>query len=550
MDPAAFIHRPGWRSILAGVLLLVGLPAIAADWVYTVVDGDNLWDISTRYLDSTLRYEQLRRLNNIERPRRMQPGTRIRVPMKWIRSNPAQAAVAALQGNATLLRQDGSQQKLDSGGVMIGLGDRLRTDADSSLAVRFADGSVITLHQNSEMHFDHLSAYGETGMVDSRVRLLEGRLDTRVKPAEGPGSRFEIHTPSAISAVRGTEYRAATLDAGSLSNIEVTEGSVAVAGASRSLLVREGFGTQVSKDAGPLKPSRLLPAPSMEPFSEPVRYLNEPLRWQPVSDASAYRVEVGAGTTLDVLALDMLVRSPRLRLPDLPDGEYRMRLRAIDANGLEGYDRIVSLVLDTHPRPPVPLRPNDNTVLRGQPAELGWTASADAERYRLEIAADADFSRSLVRLDDLQATTHVATESTTPGAYHWRVSSIAADGEVGPPGDVRRFEIKPVPRGVDTALQDIDGTLIASWRPAGPEARYQVQLAHDREFADLQIDRTIKDSRLDLEPMSGQVRYLRVRVVEDDGYLGPWGAVQRIDPPPDPTAWVVPVLGVLGILLL
>jgi len=46
------------------------------------------------------------------------------------------------------------------------------------------------------------------------------------------------------------------------------------------------------------------------------------------------------------------------------------------------------------------------------------------------------------------------------------------------------------------------------------------------------------------------VRYLRVRSIEPDGYLGPWGTVQRIDPPPDPTAWMVPILGVLGIILL
>ena len=221
MDPLVFLRLRGLRAVLAGALSLVAFPATAADWIYTVVDGDNLWDVSTRYLDTTLRYEQLRRLNNIERPRRMQPGTRIRVPMKWIRSNPARAMVAAIGGQATLMRQDGSQEDLDAAGAAIGLGDRLRTAAESSVAVRFADGSMVTLYEDSEMLFDHLSAHGETGMVDSRLRLIEGRLDTRVKPAVGPGSRFEIHTPSAISAVRGTAYRAATRESGRLSNIEV-----------------------------------------------------------------------------------------------------------------------------------------------------------------------------------------------------------------------------------------------------------------------------------------------------------------------------------------
>ena len=245
MDLLVSLRRRGPRAVIAGALALAGLPATAADWIYTVVDGDNLWDVSTRYLDTTLRYEQLRRLNNIERPRRMQPGTRIRVPMKWIRSNPARAMVAAIGGQATLMRQDGSQEHLDAAGAAIGLGDRLRTAAESSVAVRFADGSMVTLYEDSEMLFDHLSAHGETGMVDSRLRLIEGRLDTRVKPAVGPGSRFEIHTPSAISAVRGTAYRAATRESGRLSNIEVLEGRVAVAGASR-----EGHGVELLGGVG------------------------------------------------------------------------------------------------------------------------------------------------------------------------------------------------------------------------------------------------------------------------------------------------------------
>ena len=54
------------------------------------------------------------------------------------------------------------------------------------------------------------------------------------------------------------------------------------------------------------------------------------------------------------------------------------------------------------------------------------------------------------------------------------------------------------------------------------------------------------------KPRPGQVRYLRVRIVEDDGYRGPWGTVQRVDPPEDPFVWMVPVivgLAVTGVAL-
>ncbi len=333
--------------------------AQAADWIYSVVEGDNLWNLSEKYLDSPLRYDQLRRLNNVEHPKRMRPGTRIRVPMKWIRSNPVPATIAGLAGSVRLNRQDGSLVADVTVDTRVYLGDSLKTGPRSSVAIRFADNSVVTLHQSSEMRFDHLSAHGETGMVDSRLNLIDGRLDTRVTPATGPGSRFQIQTPSAISAVRGTEYRAAVKDNGGASNIEVLEGSVGVAGGNKGRLVPAGFGTRVVTDQQPAVPRPLLAAPLVGPIPSPVRRAHWSLSWQPVDGAEAYRVELSEGSKLDILAWEKLVDRSRLPLPDLPDGEYRIRIRGIDADGIEGLSVVRTLLMDTHPRPPVPLHPAD-----------------------------------------------------------------------------------------------------------------------------------------------------------------------------------------------
>jgi hypothetical protein len=534
----------------AFLLALPGAATFAADWIYTVVDGDNLWDLSERYLDSPLRFEQIRRLNDVQFPRRMQPGTRLRVPMEWIRSNPASAHITAIQGSAELIRADGSTLADPAPGTPVALGDVLSAGPDSSIAVEFADGSVLTLHSASEMRFDHLSAHGETGMVDTRVRLLDGRLDTRVRPAVGPGSRFEIQTPSAISAVRGTQYRAAVVDAGEASNIEVLEGKVQVSGERKRRLIPAGFGTRVAVGQPPAPPRPLLPAPALDPLPAPVRALNWPVTWQAVPQAKAYRVEIAADRDLDVLLWDRVVERARSPLPDLPDGDYRLRVRAIDDQGLEGRSTVESLRIDARPQPPVALQPADGQVLRGSAAELRWTDSADADHYRLEIARDAAFSDIVLTREDLKATAFDTAEISEPGTYHWRLTSVAADGEHGPAGDARAWELKPVPEAVDAALDASGEDLVASWRPGEAGQSYQVQVAADAAFTDLELDRVIAEPRIDLGPVSGQVRFLRVRAIEPDGYLGPWGAVQRIDPPPDPTRWLIPALGVLGILLL
>ena len=542
--------RKSTRLLAALALLLQPIAAPAADWIYTVVDGDNLWDLSEKYLDSPVRFEQVRKLNNIEFPKRLQPGSRLRVPMKWIRSNPVPAQIIAIEGRAQIVRADGTALDSVAPGTLLQLGDTLKTDADSSAAIEFADGSQLTLYSAGVMRFDHLTAHGETGMVDSRLHLIEGRLDTRVKPAVGPGSRFEIQTPSAISAVRGTEYRAAVSGSDQTSNIEVLEGGVRVAAARKGRLIAQGFGTQVAVGQPPLPPRRLLPPPILDPVPPRVIELNWPLSWQAIDQARDYRVEISAVDKREVLAWEQVVQRPKVRLPDLSDGDYRVRIRGIDQIGLEGENTLRSLVLDRHPQPPVSLQPADGQVARGSPAELRWTDSAEAASYRLQIARDAGFEDIIVDRSGLDATRFDTAELVEIGTYHWRVTSIAADGEVGPPGAGRSWQIKPALKAVDATLAATDGALVASWRQDHPEQTYQVQIALDPAFETLELERRTVEPRIALEQISGQVRYLRVRAVEPDGYQGPWGTVQRIDPPPDPTRWFVPVLGVLGILLL
>jgi hypothetical protein len=54
--------------------------------------------------------------------------------------------------------------------------------------------------------------------------------------------------------------------------------------------------------------------------------------------ASGWRVQVARRRRFDQLLADVRSATPELRIADLPDGRYPMRLRAVDAHGLEGRD--------------------------------------------------------------------------------------------------------------------------------------------------------------------------------------------------------------------
>ena len=537
----------GWALWL--LLTAVAAPIQAQDWIYTTVEGDNLWNLSEQHLDSVMRFKQLQRINRIENPKQMRPGTRLRIPLKWIRSNPVPATVEAIQGEVTLRRSDGTSAPLQPDDLIY-LGDQVRTAQGSTVAIRFADDSILTLHEDSLIRFDHLSAHGRTGMVDSRLNLLEGRMDTRVIPAKGPGSRFQIKTPSAISAVRGTEYRAAVSDNGSVSSIEVLEGSVAVKGADKQSLIKAGFGTRVAEGEAPLPPRKLLPAPTLKPVDGAIRSINWVLQWQAVEGASAYRLEIAEQRSFDTLLWQQLSAHHRAALPDLPDGRYFARIRAVDPLGLEGHNAVQTLILDARPQAPIQLKPDDQQLYRGESPTLRWTQSQEADRYRLEIAVDQQFEQVLIDRDDLSETRFNTNELPIPGTYFWRLTSIAADGELGPVGTVRSWQAKTIPAAIDTQMQSTDdGMLVASW-PAGLEGqRYQLQMAQDPQFQQLLVDQLLDTPSYRFETFSGGSRYLRVRAVEPDGFAGPWGAVQRVLPTPN---WSPLILfnSALGLLLL
>jgi hypothetical protein len=100
-------------------------------------------------------------------------------------------------------------------GAAIGEGAAVRTGADGMVAIKLADGSTITVQSKSAIRLETARQFANTGGVsDSVIRLDAGRLETAVARQKGPGSRYEIRTPTSNMGVRGTVFRAAADDDG------------------------------------------------------------------------------------------------------------------------------------------------------------------------------------------------------------------------------------------------------------------------------------------------------------------------------------------------
>jgi len=281
-----------------------------------------------------------------------------------------------------------------------------------------------------------------------------------------------------------------------------------------------------------------------------IERINWPVTWKELPGAQSYRVQLASSPFFETALWEQQVSFPRVPLPDIPDGVYYVRVRGIDGVGLEGLDAEAPVVLDARPQPPVPLQPVEGSVIRGEAPSLRWSASSEAGSYRLQIGADPLFSQLLEDQAALSTLEFKWGPMAEPGSYFWRLASVAADGEQGPWAPVRAVVVKPIPSGPPTRLAVEKDSIVAAWQEGAPGQTYRVQLAEDQEFETLLLDQPSKASSLRIDPVRGTARYLRVAVVEPDGYQGPWGATQRIDPEPDSSwLWIV-VPGLLAVFLL
>lgn len=517
-----------WLGKLAILFLLAiaSLPAAAQEWRYRVRPGDTVWDLAHKYVRPELQWEQLQAHNRIEDPLRLVPGSVMLFPVAWLRQQPAHARVVAVSGAAQASpRGDFSDATAVTEGLRLSSGAALRTPADASLTLEFADGSRLQLHGDSELHLDRLSAYGTTGMVDTRLRMPRGRASNKVQRSRGPGSGYVIETPGMMSSVRGTEFRVGS--DGARSRSEVVAGDVQVSGGGGSVRVRAGRGTVAGPDGRPIAPVTLLPGPDLSAWPRDIQRMPATVQWPPVTGARSYRLQASMHADFRTLLQDTLVDGAAATLGFRSEGEVFLRVRAIDGNGLEGLDSVAAVVVAAQPAPPFAIAPESGGDAVGPRPRLRWTgAEQDGLRYRVEVdGAGGDFSAPQVSVRDLRRN-ELRTPALAPGHYVWRVGATDGHGRDGPWSDPQPFTLHPPGAGPEVEASSADGVLQVRWRKGDEGQRYHFQLARKPTFEDVVVDRVLDNNAIELSDLRAGTWYMRVSAVDSDDYAHPFGPVQ------------------------
>jgi len=522
------LRAEGW--LFATCLWVASACAIAADeWVYTVREGDSLWTLTQRFLTHPNLLPRLQAHNGVTRPRQIPPGTRLRIPYEWIRSDPVPARVIAVRGEVRAQGGSGVARSVQAQDL-VHTGEVLTTPADGHALLEFQDGSRLVLLADSMLRVVIARAYA-TGTSETRLELLRGRTENRVVPRGSQGVRFEIFTPAGITSVRGTEYRVSA-EGSEKARTEVLEGAVAVDGTGGGVTVPAGFGSVVQAGAPPSEPVQLLPAPDLSALPARVPALPAELAVPSVPGAHAYRVQLARDAAFESIVFDVLESDARLRLPVLPSGAYVLRVRGVDALGLEGVNAQGALELDAAPPPPPAVSPEPGQAVMGSSIALHFTARPGLT-HRVQVARDPAFDQIVRDVSGVTSSPHELDGGLAAGIYYWRIAARHPEYGEGPFGPARSFRRVPeAPAVLSSALTP--ETLRLEWESAEPHVRYQVQLARDAAFSDVVLDRLVDGRELTAPRPAPGTYGARVRTVGNDGFEGPYSDLAGVSVPSPP----------------
>ncbi len=541
-------HLGKLRGLSFVILIILSVSAAAEEWTYTVRPGDNLWNLTERHLKSMEYVQRLQQLNKIQNPYVVSPGTKLRIPIAWTKFlDDASAQVISVHGIVTLQRKGHGNIPIELG-MQLFVGDVISSENDAFVTIEFADKSRLRVQDNTSLRLENMQILGDYGLIDTLIDLQQGRTESSVPEKSEKGTRFRIKTPSAISSVRGTDFRVGTTEAQSVTSSEVLTGVVEVSGGKRSIRVPAGFGTITSKGMSPALPIKLLPSPDLSATARYYQSLPLVIKLNPLSGAHAYRAQIAIDKDFGKLWSEFTTTNLPFRDGDIPDGDYWIRIRGIDESSIEGKDAIIPFSLNAHPEAPFVTAPLPGGVTTPEKQEFKWAIQSEASHYVVMISRDSDFS-SLIYFDpEVKGNSVILTESLAPGHYFWRIFSVSASEGAGPFSDTMSFRVPyPNPSLEEPKLDEKEMTF--AWRAAAEGQSFHFQLARNQAFTEIIHDEPTTASQVTIAKPDSGTYYLRIKIIESDGFQGPWGTPQTIEVPRGISYWFM-LLMLLPLLVL
>jgi hypothetical protein len=306
---------------------------------YVVRPGDTLQYIARLYLGTS----QLWRLNlslnpTVSDPNLLFPGQLLRIVTRPALP-PRTAKVLSVSKDVEKNPVPLSWSDAATEDLLLG-DDGVRTLRNSSTELRLADGTELTVTENSLVFLKK----AETRVRQTQtIEIVHGQADLEMLAAETGADEIEIVLGTAMARPKGgstgNATRARRPEQGG-SQVMVFHGKSDVEAGGKTVQVAEGMGTAVPEKGPPAPPERLLTAPVTvsPPPGTRLSFANPTLIWEEVAKARSYTTEVCLDPDCGQLVERQTdVNEASLTMPPLPVGDLYWRVTAVSASGLDGF---------------------------------------------------------------------------------------------------------------------------------------------------------------------------------------------------------------------
>ncbi|WP_221764840.1 FecR domain-containing protein [Methyloradius palustris] len=508
-------------------ILITGVtpPLYAATDTHKVVKGDTLYQLSKQYLGNSNAWHAFLRVNTIKNPRQLVPGSTLVIPT----IDTQLVTIVYVQGDVELLSSEGVAGKALQMEDVLAAGAQVRVGKNSYVSFQFKDGSIARVLSESVIRLSQLPAVNAKLRKNTLLKLDKGVVDISVIPRINKKAPFEVTTPMAAAAVRGTRFGVSVSEQDQTSS-DVTHGVVAFStltvtknAKTRSAALHAGEGAAVSADGRLGQVHPLLAAPDVSILPEVISdegfiHFDVP----PLSGASIYRARIAKDSALEQVVQNAEFTTSDIRFSALADGDYTLGLRGVDGEGILGYEATRHFKVKATPAYPFYIKPSLGEVVASD-VKFNCTNVAGASSYHLQVATDMAFSTLELDAPNLESCAYDAS-ALKLGEYFWRISSTVVNSdkqtEEGPFSSPSSFVVS------DSNLTQLPTTIY--WI-AEPELSYTLQISKDAQFAEMLDQELLSKPEFGIENLPGGSYFVRLQPKSKEGLTGPVSTVRTFN---------------------
>ena len=491
----------------------------ANDWIYTIKAGDTIWDINEELLVDENNVLLLLKKNGISNPRRLQPGTKIAIPIEIVKKHISNGVVTKVNGKVFISNGTSDAILPLKIGMILSAGDRLTTEDKSYVLIVFSDKSSLIIQENSKVTFVAIEFLGKQSdpKINLEINLQQGEVEMEANPTKADDARYRIKTPIASTAVKGTKFYVQSTS--KASHMGVLTGSVSVKNNFGEIVLAPGTGTKAEKGKAPIPPVSLLLQPMIK-IPASISYLPHTINIPSQEGASKYRIEISNSADFIRTFMDDIIEN-KFSFPNtLPSGEYFVRIRGINRVGIQGKPFLKRINIDLLPEKPVLTSPPEDMQHVGE-ITFSWYEAKEAGNYLFELSRTSEFSDPVYISKNISKR-ELSLNLLEPGDYFFRVSGFSDKDKQGKVSETHTLHLLSPLKTMKIVSQDSStNNLTVRWQALDGADYYRVQLSATSDFKSISTFQEIKSTAWKYQRVRNDDYYVRICGVDKLNTLGP-----------------------------